>query len=142
VVVFRDQNLNIDGFEGFAQCLGCFGDTPFITPVEGHPNVLRVLRKHDEEGPLFGSGWHSDWSFQSAPPTAILPYAVAATTKGGDTAYTNQYLTFDTLSDSMQTLLDGLNAVHAAKRSYGLAELSSDQARTPQWTCAVMKLPC
>ena len=100
-----------------------------------------MLREHDEEGPLFGSGWHSDWSFQSARSSAP-PLRGRGHDEGGDTAYTNQYLAFDTLLDSMQTLLDGLNAVHAAERSYGLAELSGDQTRTPQWTCTVMKLPC
>jgi taurine dioxygenase len=81
--------------------------------------VVRVLREHDEEGPLFGSGWHSDWSFQSAPPSATLLYAVEVPDEGGDTAYTNQYLAFETLSESMQKLLDGLSAVHTAERSYG-----------------------
>ena len=42
VLVFRDQDFEIDTFEVFAQYLGPFGYTPFITPVEGHPNVLRV----------------------------------------------------------------------------------------------------
>ncbi|MDG2023512.1 MAG: TauD/TfdA family dioxygenase [Actinomycetota bacterium] len=119
VLVFRDQDFDIDSFEVFAQSLGHFGDTPFITPVEGHPNVVRVLRERDEEGPLFGSGWHSDWSFQTKPPSATLLYAVEVPDEGGDTAYTNQYLAFETLSDSMQKLLDGLSAVHTAERSYG-----------------------
>ena len=72
VLVFRDQDLDIGQFEDLATSMGEFGETPFITPVEGHPNVLKVLREADEEGPLFGSGWHSDWSFQAQPPSSTL----------------------------------------------------------------------
>lgn len=38
---------------------------------------------------------------------------------GGDTVFTNQYLAYETLSDGMKRLLDGVNAVHSARRSYG-----------------------
>ena len=47
VLVFREQDFDIDGFEKFAMNIGQFGDTPFITPVDGHPNVLLLLRESD-----------------------------------------------------------------------------------------------
>ncbi len=119
VLCFRDQQLDLDRFEALALELGEFGDTPFITPVDGHPNVLRLLRQADEQGPLFGSGWHSDWSFQECPPSATMLYGVDVPPSGGDTAFTNQYRAYETLSDGMKRLLDGLNAVHSARRSYG-----------------------
>ncbi len=119
VLVFRNQELDIDGFEKFAKTLGDFGDTPFITPVDGHPNVLRLLREPEEKGPLFGSGWHSDWSFQEQPPSATLLYALEVPEAGGDTAFTNQYLAFESLSESMQAILRGLKGLHSAERSYG-----------------------
>ena len=105
VLVFREQAFDIDGFEKFALDIGEFGDTPFITPVDGHPNVLRLLREADEQGPLFGSGWHSDWSFQLKPPSATLLYAVDVPEAGGDTAFTSQYLAFESLSESMKSIL-------------------------------------
>ncbi|MAF44525.1 MAG: taurine dioxygenase [Acidimicrobiaceae bacterium] len=119
VLVFREQDFDIDGFEKFAMNIGQFGDTPFITPVDGHPNVLRLLREADEQGPLFGSGWHSDWSFQLKPPSATLLYAVDVPEAGGDTAFTSQYLAFESLSESMKSILLGLKGVHSAERSYG-----------------------
>lgn len=72
VLAVRDQRLGIDEFERLASDFGSFGDTPFITPIDGHPDVLRVVREAHESGPLFGSGWHSDWSFQATPPSATL----------------------------------------------------------------------
>jgi len=119
VLAVRDQNLEIDTFEAMARRLGAFGETPFITAIDGHPDVLRVLREAHESGPLFGSGWHSDWSFQQRPPSATLLYAVEVPESGGDTAFANGQAAYDALSPAMQDMLGGLNAVHSARRSYG-----------------------
>ncbi|MGA0217311.1 MAG: TauD/TfdA dioxygenase family protein [Ilumatobacteraceae bacterium] len=119
VLAIRDQDLSIEAFEDFALQLGDFGDTPYITPVDGHPNVLRLLRESDEAGPLFGSGWHSDWSFQTEPPSATLLYGVDIPPAGGDTAFIQQEAAFDALSDGMKALLSDLHGVHSARRSYG-----------------------
>lgn len=119
VLAFRDQRLSIEQLEAFALQFGEFGETPFITPVDGHPNVLAVVREADEAGALFGGSWHSDWSFQAAPPSATILYGHEVPPAGGDTVFTNQYLAYETLSDGMKRLLDGVNAVHSARRSYG-----------------------
>ncbi len=119
VVAIRDQSFDIDSFETCAQRFGSFGDTPFITPVEGHPNLLRLLRDADETGPIFGSGWHSDWSFQDAPPSYTMLYAVQVPDAGGDTAYIDQSAAYEALSPTMREFCDGLHAVHSAARSYG-----------------------
>jgi taurine dioxygenase len=116
VLAFRGQELTVEQLEAFALQFGTFGDTPFITPVDGHPNVLAVIREADEAGALFGGSWHSDWSFQSAPPSATILYGHEVPPAGGDTVFTNQYLAYETLSDRM---LDGVNAIHSAQRSYG-----------------------
>lgn len=119
VLCFRGQTLTVDEFEAFALQFGTFGETPYITPMDDHPNVLRLLRSADESGPLFGSGWHSDWSFQDEPPSATLLFGVDIPPAGGDTAFTNQALAYETLSPVMQEMLLGLNGVHSARRSYG-----------------------
>lgn len=119
VLAFRGQTLTVDQLEAFALQFGEFGETPFITPVEGHPNVLAVMREADELGLLFGGSWHSDWSFQAAPPSATILYGHDVPPAGGDTVFTNQYLAYETLSDGMKRMLDGMNAVHSARRSYG-----------------------
>lgn len=118
VLVFRDQTLDIDQFERFSLQFGEFGDTPFVTPLDDHPNVVRVLRQAEESGPLFGGSWHSDWSFQECPPSYTLLYGADVPETGGDTAFTNQYLAYELLSPGMQRLLDGVKAVHSARRSY------------------------
>ena len=119
VLCFREQSLDVESFEAFALQFGSFGDTPFITPMDGHPDVLRLLRRADEAGPLFGSGWHSDWSFQPQPPSATLLYGVDIPPAGGDTAFISQHLAYEALSDTMKAMLDGLRGLHSARRSYG-----------------------
>lgn len=119
VLAFRDQQLDVDTLEAFALQFGPFGDTPFIKPVDDHPNVLRVAREADEQGALFGGSWHSDWSFQAEPPSATILYAAEVPDAGGDTVFTNQYVAWETLSPGMQRMLEPLNAVHSARRSYG-----------------------
>lgn len=119
VLAFRDQRLTVEQLEAFALQFGEFGDTPFITPIDGHPNVLAVVREADESGALFGGSWHSDWSFQAAPPSATILYGHDVPAAGGDTVFTNQYLAYETLSPGMKRMLDGVRAVHSAERSYG-----------------------
>jgi taurine dioxygenase len=87
--------------------------------MDDHPNVLRLLRTPEESGPLFGSGWHSDWSFQDEPPSATLLYGVDIPAAGGDTAFISQELAYESLSPTMQRVIEGLNGLHSARRSYG-----------------------
>ncbi len=119
VVVFRDQDLTIEQLEAFALQLGPYGETPFVTPLEGHPNVVAVAREAQEKGALFGGTWHSDWSFQAHPPSYTILYGKEVPAHGGDTVFTNQYLAYETLSPGMRRIVEGLKAVHSADRSYG-----------------------
>lgn len=119
VVAIRDQRLDIDRLETFALQFGPFGETPFITPIEGHPNVLGVIREADEQGAMFGGSWHSDWSFQAKPPSFTILYGHEVPPAGGDTVFTNQVLAYETLSPGMKRMLEGVRAVHSARRSYG-----------------------
>ena len=118
VVVFRDQDLEPERFEAFALQFGPLGETPFLNPLEAHPAIVAVVREAEETGALFGGSWHSDWSFQAAPPSYTLLYAKEVPPYGGDTVFTNQYLAYETLSPGMQRLLEGLKGVHSARRSY------------------------
>lgn len=119
VVFFRAQQFPIDRHEELTRRLGGFGDTPFVEQLDGHAGVVRVVKEAGETGIAnFGGGWHTDWSFQVAPPSFTLLYAVDVPPHGGDTLWANGHLAYETLSPGFRSTLDGLRAVHSARRSY------------------------
>jgi taurine dioxygenase len=119
VVAFPDQPLSLEAQEAFTQAMGGFGHDPFIKPMPGHPNVLELRREPDEKAMNFGAGWHSDWSFQEAPPAATILHSKAVPPVGGDTLFVDAARAYDALSPTMQAMLAPLRAVHSARQSYG-----------------------
>jgi taurine dioxygenase len=99
--------------------MGGFGHDPFIKPMPGHPNVLELRREPDEKATNFGAGWHSDWSFQAAPPAATLLHSEVVPPVGGDTLFCDCARAYDALSEAMKAILAPLRAVHSATRAYG-----------------------
>src|SRR5512146_2104423 len=116
VVAFPDQPLNLDQLEAFALAIGPFGEDPFIKPMPGHPNVLELRREPDEKATNFGAGWHSDWSFQKAPPAATLLHSEVVPPVGGDTLFCDCAAAYEALSLPFREMLSGLRAVHSATR--------------------------
>ena len=119
VVAFPDQPLTLEQLEAFTLEIGPFGDDPFIRPMPGHPNVLELRREPDEKATNFGAGWHSDWSFQPAPPAATLLRSEVVPPVGGDTLFCDCARAYEGLSEVMKTMLAPLRAVHSATRAYG-----------------------
>ena len=134
VLFFPQQNLSDSDLERFTACFGPFGKEPFVDGIStDHPNVLAVIKEADEARKAnFGGNWHSDWSFQEAPPAGTFLYALQVPPYGGDTMWANQYLAYETLSPGLQKMLDGLEAMHSAKRPYGRQGIYADknQARS------------
>jgi taurine dioxygenase len=118
VVWFPEQQLSPEHLEAFTLQIGEFGYDPYIEPMPGHPNILELRREADEKAQNFGAAWHSDWSFQEAPPSATLLYARVVPPKGGDTLFADCYRAWDALSSTMQNLLEGLQCVHSAGLAY------------------------
>ena len=119
VVAFPDQALSLEAQEAFTEQMGGFGHDPYVKPMEGHPNVLELRREPDEKATNFGAGWHSDWSFQEAPPAATLLHSKVIPPVGGDTLFVDACRAYDALSPVMQKALEPLQAIHSARQSYG-----------------------
>lgn len=118
-VFVRHQDLSLDDLVALTDRLGGQGDTPFLHSVDGYPGVVRVVKEASEVKTLnFGGAWHSDWSFQPAPPSLTLLHAAEIPPAGGDTLWSNQYLAYETLSPGLRATLDGLRAVHSAGWAY------------------------
>jgi taurine dioxygenase len=119
VVAFPNQPLSLEALEAFTLQMGGFGHDPFVKPMAGHPNVLELRREPDEKATNFGAGWHSDWSFQAAPPAATLLHSEVVPPVGGDTLFCDCARAYDALSEAMKAILAPLRAVHSATRAYG-----------------------
>jgi len=120
VIFLRDQDLTPGQQKAFARHFGPLAQTPFIQPLEGHPEMMRIVREADEKKKQnFGGRWHSDMTFSPEPVLGTCLYARESPAVGGDTIWTNQMLAFEALSPGLQKTLEGLKVMHSAKRSYG-----------------------
>ncbi|MAK81967.1 TauD/TfdA family dioxygenase [Phenylobacterium sp.] len=119
VLSFPDQPLSLDQLEAVTLQFGPFGVDPFIAPMPGRPNVLELRREPDEKATNFGAGWHSDWSFQPAPPAATLLHGQVIPPVGGDTLFADCTGAYAALSPVMREMLAPLRAIHSAGRAYG-----------------------
>lgn len=119
-IFLRDQVLTPEQQKAFARHFGALARTPFIQPLEGHPEMMRIVREPQEAKKLnFGGRWHSDMTFSPAPVLGTCLYARESPAVGGDTIWSNQMLAFEALSPGLQRALEGLRVMHSAKRSYG-----------------------
>ena len=89
-----------------------FVDSVSRTPgVDGHPEVMAI---HADRNSVRATGeqWHSDVSCDARPPMGSILRMHTVPDTGGDTLFANMYAAYDALSERMQALLDGLQAVH------------------------------
>jgi taurine dioxygenase len=118
VLVFRDQILSDDDLERYTLAFGGFGDDPYIAPIPGRKHVIAVQRRADETSPLFAENWHSDWSFQARPPAGTCLYGLTIPPQGGDTLFADQHKALRHMDPELRRRLEGLVAIHSAKRAY------------------------
>ena len=106
----------------FSENFGPHQDLPHIPLVDGYPKLQKVFAEASHvKGQVAGQNWHSDSSFLPAPPMAVAMRAVELPEYGGDTAFVNMCLVYESLSPALQQLLGGLKAVHSATRLFGAA---------------------
>lgn len=123
VVFFRGQRMTIEQQKDFARRFGTLNVHPFVGAMDGHPEVIEVVKEKDDTR-NFGGIWHTDLPFLEEPPLGSVLYAREVPVAGGDTLWANTHAAYEALSDGMKTLLDGLVAVHSAAKVYGPAEHS------------------
>jgi taurine dioxygenase len=116
VVFFRNQDLPPAQFLAVAKRFGEPIEYPFLKGLDGFPEIITVA-KLEHEKINFGGVWHSDTSYLDIPPMATMLIAREVPPVGGDTLFANQYLAYETLSEGMQRLLDGLVALNASAKA-------------------------
>ena len=118
VLSFPHQSMTDDDLERFTLSFGAFGDDHFIAPIEGRKNIIAVERRADEKAPLFAENWHTDCSFQKAPPAGTCLYGIKIPKKGGDTLFANQQKAWHDMPAHQQEKYRDIVAIHSAKSAY------------------------
>jgi len=116
VVFFRDQPLTPAEFMAFAKRIGKPIEYPFVKGIAGFPEIIEV-KKLEHERINFGGVWHSDTTYLEVPPMASMLLAREVPSSGGDTLFANMYLAYETLSEGMKRMLEGLHGVNDSSKA-------------------------
>jgi alpha-ketoglutarate-dependent taurine dioxygenase len=128
VIFFRDQDLPPARFLAFARRFGTPIEYPFVKGIEGYPEIINVA-KLEHETVNFGGVWHADTTYLQEPPIATLLVAREVPEAGGDTLFANQYLAYETLSERLRSLLEGLRGVSSSVKA-DASRTREDRVRT------------
>ena len=112
VLFFRAQELSLERHKAFGRRVGSLNVHPQYVPLDGHPEILPIVKEADAEHNI-GGVWHSDITFLERPALGSILYAIDVPATGGDTLFANQELAFEELSTGLRQLLLGLRAVHS-----------------------------
>jgi len=82
---------------------------------EGQVPEIMVLHNHKDNPVLSTDVWHSDTTFRQFPTRYSILRCLAIPDAGGDTIWADMCAAFDGLSETMQGILSGLQAVHDFK---------------------------
>jgi len=116
VIFLRDQDLTPQQFLAFANAMGEPIEYPFVKGLAGFPQIIEV-KKLETERVNFGGIWHSDTTYLQEPPMGSMLLSQEIPPYGGDTLFANQYLAYETLSDTMKKLLDGLVGISTSAKA-------------------------
>ncbi|MBT3695119.1 MAG: TauD/TfdA family dioxygenase [Gammaproteobacteria bacterium] len=131
VLVFPNQDLTPADHMAFAQHWGELVPFPY-GGIEGYPNIIE-LRNNGKKRDV-NQHWHSDMTYDPTPPKLTMLYALEAPALGGETAFSNQILAYQELSDGLRDVVDGLVALHSAEelaRLYGADPAEASRAEHP-----------
>ncbi|MFT5504176.1 MAG: taurine dioxygenase [Gammaproteobacteria bacterium] len=120
VIFIRNQTLTPESQIHFSRHLGALMQLPYIKPLDGYPDIIRVLKEADEINMgVFGGDWHSDFSFLAEPPQYSILYAEQLPPLGGDTLWVNMSLAWEKLSNEIKEQIEGKMSIHCGS-PYGV----------------------
>jgi taurine dioxygenase len=140
ILLFRNQPLSFAQQIAFSRHFGALDDHAAI-PSFRHPDYPEILLVTNYEAGgkrlAVGRQWHSDLSTTTRPAKGSLLHCVELPEVGGDTMFCNMYQAWDSLSPTLQEMLDGRYALHdmsaarATRRVRSEEELAAIRRRNP-----------
>ena len=129
VIFFRNQTMDDEQLKTFGRRFAPLFRHPNFVAQDDQPDIVRVYTSPDDQR-IVGEDWHQDTSCMPEPPSGAVLYAIEVPPAGGDTLFANQYMAYETLSDGMKELLDGMKALHSDIRVAGPRANQRLQGRT------------
>lgn len=132
VIFFRDQHMTVDQHKALGALFGELLVHPAAkAEVAGHPEI-RVVHADEKSKGATGEVWHSDMSCEPEPPMGSILYMHETPEAGGDTAFANMYLAYETLSGPIQRLCEGLTARHTSAHVYSRDAYARSDKKFPE----------
>jgi taurine dioxygenase len=132
VLLFREQHVTREQHIAFSRRFGELDDndrSPDTDPQYPELTIVTTRPKPDgkpSESRYTGRLWHSDLCHSLTPAMGSLLRCLERPDVGGDTMFANMYMAYDTLSDGMKKLLEGLHGIHTRSRKFDT--LSAERA--------------
>ena len=134
VLAFPNQTLTPEQHMAFASRWGELVQHPYAS-MNDYPGLIEL--KNTGKTRDVNQHWHSDMTYNPAPPKLTMLYALEAPEIGGDTAFANQIIAYNELSEGLKSTLANLTAVHSAA---GLAALfKADSSEIPRASHPVIR---
>ena len=119
LLVLPDQELTALELEAFGRIWGDLlthpatkhKDTDYVQFIGGKDRLFKFSPGYKE----IRGGWHSDMTWHSTPPHITGLHAQILPSKGGDTAFANQRLAYQTLPEETKERIADLKAFHSGK---------------------------
>ena len=111
VLFFPAQHLSVDEHVAFGARLGPLEGHPSLkNPYTQHPNLFELAASHGG----VADEWHTDITFQAKPALLSVLQMKKCPPIGGDTMWASLYAAFEELSEPLQSLCEGMTALHDA----------------------------
>jgi alpha-ketoglutarate-dependent taurine dioxygenase len=120
VIFFRDQDLTQEQMLAFMSNFGTPCIDPFAKVDQPIPPEYTIHAMPTLPYRRATAVWHIDSSLAPAPASLIALRAVEVRPLGGDTCWSSMYAAYESLSEPLRNMLDGLSAVHSAFKTIPL----------------------
>lgn len=125
VLVFPGQSLTPEQQMAFGARWGNLVRHPYAA-MQDYPEIIELKNQGKKRD--VNQHWHSDMTYNAAPPKLTMLYALEAPAIGGDTAFSNQLLAYEELSSGLKSVIDQLQAEHTAAGLAGIYKADAAEA--------------
>ncbi len=138
VIFFRDQAIEPTHQIAFAKRFGDLVEYPMVKGLHEFPEIVPVVKLPDERI-NFGGLWHSDTTYLERPPMGAILAAKELPPYGGDTLFANMYIAYETLSEGMRNMLDGMVGISSSAKAR-VTQTRRDRMKTSAKVSDAMEL--